>query len=89
MANVWAQLVVHSADKANIVQLGKNAYARKKSEMYSNMKSHAINLLVEEGYGYLLDDSQPLYKNLDAIRALPENIMDYKVDGVSVDNERM
>lgn len=78
MAEIWKGLVRKSASDADIVQLGKNAYARKKSQMYSTMQAHAVDILVEEGYGYLLDDSQPFYKHIEAVRALPENIVAYE-----------
>lgn len=85
MAEIWAQLATPSANDSSIIELGKNAYACKKSEMYRNMQSHAVNILVEEGYSYLLDETKPFYQHLEVIRALPENIMEYE-NGYAVEN---
>ena len=79
MAEIWKCLVKDSIADTSLVQLGKNAYARKKSHMYRSMKEHAVKLLTAEGYGHLLDDSKPFYKHMEDVRALPENILSYEV----------
>ena len=73
----------------SLVQLGKNAYARKKSQMYRTMKEHAVDLLTAEGYGHLLDDSKPFYKHMEEARALPENLLLHEVDKVDVGGASM
>ena len=77
MSEIWRGLVVDTA-KSDSVQLGKNAYARKKGHMYADMKKHAIDLLVNQGYGHLWNDNRPLYEHLEEVRALPENIISYE-----------
>lgn len=79
MAQIWQGLVTICSDD-NLVQLGKNAYARKKAQMYTDMANHAIELLTTEGYGHLLDDKKAFYEHIEAVRSLPENILSYRVE---------
>lgn len=62
------------------VQLGMNAYARKQAQMYTDMHDYAVKLLIDEGYGHLLDDKKPFYKHLDDVRGLPENVLSYGLE---------
>ena len=79
IAKVWQELVIICSD-GNTVQLGKNAYARKKAQMFTDMANHAIKLLTTEGYGHLLDDKKAFYEHIEAVRLLLENILSYTVE---------
>ena len=78
-SKVWQELVIICSND-NTVQLGKNAYAHKKAQMYTDMANHAIKLLTAEGYGHLLDDKKAFYEHIEAVRLLPENILSYTVE---------
>ncbi|KJA14195.1 hypothetical protein HYPSUDRAFT_150698 [Hypholoma sublateritium FD-334 SS-4] len=77
MGQVWMSLVTDVL-RDDSVQLGMNAYARKQARMYTDMNEYAVKLLIGEGYGHLLDGEKPLYRHLDEVRALPENVLSYK-----------
>lgn len=79
MAQIW-QGLVDICPNNNAAQLGKNAYACKKAQMYTDMANHAIELLTAEGYGHLLDDKKAFYEHIEAVRLLPENVLSYMME---------
>lgn len=77
MSHIWMGVQVDCTSSS--IDLGKRAYARKKSQMYKEMASYARNLLISEGYGHLLQDGKALYEHMDEFRNRPENTMAYMV----------
>ncbi|KJA19668.1 hypothetical protein HYPSUDRAFT_204406 [Hypholoma sublateritium FD-334 SS-4] len=76
MSHIWMDAQANCTPSSSI-DLGKRAYARKKSQMYKDMASYARDLLISEGYGYLLEDGKALHEHMDEFRSRPENIMAY------------
>lgn len=77
MMRIWMDLQVDCTSSTR-ADLGKRAYASKKSQMYKDMAQYARDLLIAEGYGHLLE-GKALHEHMDSVRRMPENAMSYMV----------